>query len=60
MTHETTERAAGTVQSIERALSLLEALADFRGDIGLAELSKRVGLHASTTHRILATLVARG
>ena len=50
----------GTVQSIERALSLLEALEDSRGEIGIAELSKRVGLHVSTVHRILATLVARG
>ena len=52
--------ASGTVQSIERALSLLEALGECRGEIGLAELGKRVSLHASTTHRILATLVARG
>jgi IclR family acetate operon transcriptional repressor len=43
-----------------RALSLLEALEDGRGEVGIAELSKRVGLHVSTTHRILATLVARG
>ncbi len=50
----------GTVQSIARALSLLEALGDSRGEVGIAELSKRVDLHVSTTHRILATLVARG
>lgn len=55
-----THEASGTVQSIERALSLLEAMGDSRGEVGLAELSKRVSLHASTTHRILATLVGRG
>jgi DNA-binding IclR family transcriptional regulator len=55
-----TRGGSGTVQSIERALSLLEALEDGRGEIGIAALSKRVGLHVSTVHRILATLVARG
>jgi IclR family acetate operon transcriptional repressor len=54
------ENGAGTVQSIGRALTLLEALGDSRGEVGIAELSKRVGLHVSTTHRLLATLVARG
>ena len=29
------------------------------GEIGIAELSKRVGLHVSTTHRILSTLIGR-
>ncbi len=51
---------SGMVQSVGRALSLLEALEDSRGEVGIAELSKRVGLHVSTAHRILATLVARG
>ena len=55
-----THEGGGTVQSIERALSLLEALEDSRGEVGIGELSKRVGLHVSTAHRILATLVARG
>jgi len=55
-----THEGSGTVQSIERALSLLEALEDSRGEVGIAELSKRVRLHVSTVHRILATLVARG
>jgi IclR family acetate operon transcriptional repressor len=48
------------VQSLQRALSLLEALADARGEIGVAELSRRVGLHVSTTHRLLATLIPPG
>ncbi len=51
---------SGTVQSIVRAFSLLEALGDSRGEVGLADLSKRVGLHVSTTHRLLATLVTQG
>jgi len=58
--HPRTHAGGGTVQSIERALTLLEALEDSRGEVGIAELSKRVGLHVSTVHRILATLVERG
>src|SRR5574341_1562388 len=50
----------GTVQSIARALTLLEALGDRRGEIGIADLSKQVGLHVSTAHRILGTLIERG
>jgi DNA-binding IclR family transcriptional regulator len=48
-----------TVQSVERTLDLLEALAE-TGEVGIAHLSGRVGLHASTVHRLLATLIARG
>ena len=55
-----TEAEPGGVQSVVRALTLLEALADQHGDIGIAELSRRVGLHVSTAHRILGTLVSRG
>lgn len=48
-----------TVQSVERTLDLLEALAEM-GEAGIAHLSSRVGLHASTVHRLLSTLIARG
>ncbi len=48
-----------TVQSVERTLDLLEALAE-AGESGIAQLSVRVGLHASTVHRLLSTLIARG
>lgn len=48
------------MQSVARALSVLEALAAGGREIGIAELSKRVGLHASTVHRLLLTLMARG
>lgn len=44
---------------MERTLDLLEALAE-TGEVGIAQLSGRVGLHASTVHRLLATLIARG
>jgi DNA-binding IclR family transcriptional regulator len=48
-----------TVQSVERTLDILEALAEM-GEVGVAQLSSHVGLHASTVHRLLATLISRG
>jgi IclR family acetate operon transcriptional repressor len=51
-------RSRPVVQSVGRALDLLEALAH-PDDLGLVELSNRVGLPPPTTHRLLATLVAR-
>lgn len=48
------------VQSVDRALSILDTLAEERDGLGVAEISKRVGLNVSTAHRLLATLVARG
>jgi len=47
------------VQSVGRSLDLLEALAE-PGELGLVELSTRVGLQPSTVHRLLSTLVDRG
>jgi DNA-binding IclR family transcriptional regulator len=54
------ERQSETVQSVVRALTLLDALGDSRGEVGVAELSKRIGFHVSTAHRLLATLVVHG
>jgi DNA-binding IclR family transcriptional regulator len=48
-----------SVQSLERAFDLLEALAA-RGDAGVTELASRTGLVPSTAHRLLATLTKRG
>jgi IclR family acetate operon transcriptional repressor len=49
---------SASVQSVGRALDLLEALAD-PSDSGLLELAQRAGLQPSTAHRLLSTLVAR-
>ncbi len=49
-----------SVQSVERTFDVLEALAATDGELGILDLSNRVGLHASTVHRLLATLVLRG
>ena len=50
----------GGVQSIGRAFAILEEVARNRHGIGLAELSKRVGLHNSTTFHLVKTMVSLG
>src|ERR1700687_4610092 len=55
------ERArGGGVQSIARAFAIMEEIARNRDGIGFAELSKRVGLHNSTTFHLVKTLVTLG
>lgn len=49
-----------TVQVLERALDLLEELAESRSPVGLSDLSRRTGLSKTTVHRILGTLLERG
>ena len=48
------------VQSVERALELLEALAEPREAKGVSELARATGLPVATIHRLLATMVSRG
>jgi DNA-binding IclR family transcriptional regulator len=48
------------VQSLGRAFAILEEVARHREGIGLAELSKRVGLHNSTTFHLAKTMVSLG
>ena len=50
----------GQVQSLSRALSLLEHIAGAEAGISLSDLSTSVGLAASTTHRLLSTLELHG
>jgi len=57
---EAGDRARGGVQSIGRAFSILETVARHRDGIGLAELSKSVGLHNSTTFHLVRTMVSLG
>ncbi|NBE96998.1 IclR family transcriptional regulator [Nonomuraea sp. KC401] len=49
-----------SVQSVERALDVLEALAEHGGEAGLSEIAARTGLPYGTIHRLLQTLLARG
>jgi DNA-binding IclR family transcriptional regulator len=48
-----------TVQSIVRAMQIMDTLRDCR-ELSVTELSRRMGLHKSTTHRLLATLERGG
>jgi IclR family transcriptional regulator, KDG regulon repressor len=54
------DKQRGGVQSIERAFAIMEEVARNREGIGLAELSKRVGLHNSTTFHLVKTMVSLG
>ncbi|MEV4109179.1 IclR family transcriptional regulator [Nonomuraea sp. NPDC049695] len=49
-----------SVQSVERALDVLEALAEHGGEAGLSEIAARTGLPYGTIHRLLRTLLTRG
>ncbi len=48
-----------SIQSVDRALFLLETIADAGGEATLTELSNRTGLNISTCHHLLATLINR-
>jgi IclR family transcriptional regulator, KDG regulon repressor len=50
----------GGVQSIGRAFAILEEVARNRSGIALADLSKRVSLHNSTTFHLVKTMVSLG
>lgn len=54
------DRQRSGVQSLGRAFSILEEVARHREGIGLAELSKLVGLHNSTTFHLAKTMVSLG
>src|SRR5437870_10484496 len=48
------------VQSVGRALSILELLADGAGELGVSELGRRIGVHRATASRLVATLAEHG
>ncbi|MFK0295668.1 IclR family transcriptional regulator [Streptomyces sp. NPDC090442] len=52
-------RGAGSVQSVDRAVSVLESLARL-GEAGVTELADELGVHKSTAFRILGVLEHRG
>ncbi|NLB17776.1 MAG: IclR family transcriptional regulator [Syntrophomonadaceae bacterium] len=49
-----------TVQSIDRVLSIIEALAEHEAPMHLGDLAEQVVLKPSTVHRLLNTLLVRG
>src|SRR5215472_17793185 len=58
--HSAVDRQRGGIQSLARAFAILEEIARHRDGIGLADLSKRVGLHNSTAFHLAKTLVSLG
>lgn len=48
------------VQSVDRALSILEEISTHADGLGITEISEKVNLHKSTVHRLLGTLIYKG
>src|SRR6266508_3405564 len=48
------------VQSVARALGILEELAGSTDELGVTELGRRLGVHKATASRLLATLAEHG
>jgi DNA-binding IclR family transcriptional regulator len=55
----TTEPVVGGVQSVDRAITILEVLARL-GEVGVTELAAELSVHKSTAFRLVSTLEARG
>ncbi len=56
--HGDKETDTALVQSVDRALTILEVLATEREDVGLGDLAAHLGVHKSTVFRLLGTLEA--
>src|SRR5712671_2654165 len=56
----TGQPAVRHVAAVERALAVLDALADGTPELGTNEIARRTGINASTVSRLLATLVDGG
>ncbi|ARU59760.1 IclR family transcriptional regulator [Tumebacillus avium] len=54
------EGEKGTVRAVERALDILLCFSGSDTELGLSDISKRIGLHKSTVHRLLASLESKG
>lgn len=56
----TEAKGSGTIQSLDRGLMVLEALASASGDASLSQMAAQFPWHKTTTLRILSTLVQHG
>jgi len=54
------EKGGAVVQTLDRALKIVELLALHSEGFGVTEIGLRVGLHKSTVHRLLSHLVSQG
>jgi|TARA_B110000967_G_C18886223_1_gene564143 IclR family acetate operon transcriptional repressor len=48
------------IQSVARALDIIEVIAAQRGGMTLSELASKIALNSSTCHHLVSTLVSRG
>ncbi|MFQ5848584.1 MAG: IclR family transcriptional regulator [Candidatus Methylomirabilales bacterium] len=60
MSHRRKEKSEYIVQSVDRALDILEAFNYEEEELGVTELSQKLGLHKNNVFRLLATLECRG
>lgn len=60
MAHRRKEKSEYIVQSVDRALDILEAFNYQAEELGVTELSQKLGLHKNNVFRLLATLECRG
>ncbi|HYA88407.1 MAG TPA: IclR family transcriptional regulator [Nitrospirota bacterium] len=54
------EKVNYSIQSVSHALDILESFTRTEDELGVTELSKRLGLHKNNVFRLLATLEYRG
>jgi IclR family KDG regulon transcriptional repressor len=54
------EKGNYTIQSVSHALDILESFTKTEDELGVTELSKKLGLHKNNVFRLLATLEHRG
>src|SRR5580765_3744656 len=59
MSNKAEGNGSGSVQSVDRAVSILELLAR-HGEQGVTEVAGELGVHKSTAFRLVATLEQRG
>ena len=55
-----TPTRSSSVQSVDRALSILETMAESGEELGVTELGRRLGVHKATASRLVSTLADHG
>lgn len=53
-------KSGGNVQSVERSFAILETLAKYKNGCGITLISCETGLHKSTVHRLIRTMMEGG
>lgn len=54
------ENSSSPIRSVDRALTIIETLTEYRKGLGLVELSNKVGLNKTTTYRMLCAIMTHG